>query len=100
MKVVIEYVVYNLESGELKNAAERVKREHEQKYGYNSWYDVYQKANIEVFDKLKINTKKVWVEGKRVAYCARKRDFASKGRFEMVKVNKLFVTIVGEIQKM
>ena len=99
MKVVIEYVVYNLERREIINAIEEVKRRHEHKYGYISWYKVTEKGNIELFDKLKNNKKTFWVEGKRVSYCARKREIASKGRFEMIKVNKLFLTIVGEIQK-
>ena len=99
MKVVIEYVIYNLERGGINNAIEQLKRRHEQKHGYNSWYKLSEKANIEFFDKVKINTKNVWVEGRRVAYCARKREIASRGRFEMIKVSKLILTIVGEIQK-
>ena len=57
MKVVIEYVVYDLVNGEVNSSLERVKRQHEQKYGYNSWYEEYEKAKIEFFDKLKNNTK-------------------------------------------
>ena len=56
MKVVIEYVIYNLVNGEINSTIERVKRQHEHKYGYNSWYEVYDKANIEFFDNLKNNT--------------------------------------------
>ena len=44
----------------------------------------------------KILQEDVWVEGRRVAYCARKREITSKGRFEMINLNKLNITIVGE----
>ena len=60
---------------------------------------MYEKANIDFFGKIKNNTKNVWVEGSCVACCARKREIASKGRFEMIKVNKLIFTIAVEIQK-
>ena len=99
MKVFIEYTIYNIEIGEISNFAERVMREHNNKYGYISWYEVYEKTRIEFFDKLKNNTKNVWVEGKRVTYCAGKRELASKGRYKMNKINKLIITLVGEIQK-
>ena len=101
MKVINEYVIYNPENGEINNTVERLKRWHVQKYGRDniSWYKVTEKAKFDFFDKLKNNTKNVWVEGKRVAYCARKREIASKGRFETIKVNKLINTIVGETQK-
>ena len=84
-----------------KNAVERVKRQQEQKYGYgyDSWYKLTDKANIEFFGKLKNNTKNVCVEGRRVVFCARKREIPSKGRFEMIEVNKLNITIVGELQR-
>ena len=53
MKVVIEYVIYDLGKWEIKNAVEQVEKQHEQKYGCISWYEVYEKTNIEIFDKLK-----------------------------------------------
>ena len=74
MKVDIEYVIYNLESGEIKDAVEQVKNSMNKKFGYNSWYEVHEKANIELLDKLKDITKKGWVEGKRVAYYCRKKN--------------------------
>ena len=99
MEVGINFFIYNLERGEIEGAVHQVKKHHEHKFGCNSWYEVYEKANIEFFDKLKNNTKNVWVEGRRVAYCARRREIASKRRFGMIKANKLIITIVGEIRK-
>ena len=87
-------------NGEIINTIERVKRQREQKYGYNSWSQVYEKAIFECFDKLKILQKNLWVEGKSVTNRARKAEFSSKERYKMNIVNKLIITIVGEIQKM
>ena len=78
MKDLIEVVIYNIEIGEINKTVERVIREHNNKCGYNSWYEVYEKANVEFFDKLKNNTRKVWVEGKRVTYCAKKETLRQK----------------------
>ena len=73
MKVFIEYDIYNTEIGEINITVERVIREHNNKYSYNCWYELYEKANIEFFDKFKNNTKNVWVEAKRVTYCAKRK---------------------------
>ena len=80
MKVGVEYVIYNLVNEEINKTIERVKRQHEEKYGYNSWCDVYEKASNDFFIKSKFNTKNVWVEWRSVTYCIRKKEIASKGK--------------------
>ena len=60
---------------------------------------MYEKANIQFFDKLKIITQNVRFDGRSVTYCIRKREISSKGRYKDFKANKLFIAIGGEIQK-
>ena len=57
MKVVIEYVLYNLSFDEINNVIKQMKTQHQQKYGYSSWYNVIKEANVEFFDKVKNRTK-------------------------------------------
>ena len=72
MKVFIEYDIYNIEIGEINKTVERVIGEHNDRYGYKSRYEVYEKANIEFFGKLANTTKNVRFEGKIVTFCAKK----------------------------
>ena len=48
---------------------------------------------------MKNKTKNVWVEIRSVTYCIRRREIASKGSYKVNKVNKLIISIGGEIQK-
>ena len=87
-------------NGKINKTIERVKRQHEENYGYNSWCDVYEKASNDFFIKSKFNTKNVWVEWRSVTFCIRKkRNSLEKNIKKLNQVNKLIIAIEGFIQK-
>ena len=75
------------------------KNEHFNKNGFNFCNNYRQRGNIYFFDKLENKMKNVWVKGRCLLYQAKRREIASKGRYEIQKTNKFFITIERSIEK-
>ena len=99
MIVTTEYIYHNPLREDIGKIVTNTIREHKDKFGHIPYYKHRERGNIQFFDKLENKTKNTWVQGRCILYQVRRRELASKGRFEMLKLNKFVITIEGSIEK-
>ena len=99
MIVTTECIYHNPLKEEIDDIVKNTTREHNDKYGHNSHYKHRERGNIQFFGKLENEMKNVWVKGRCLLYQAKRREIAYKGQFEIHKINKFNITIVGSIEK-
>ena len=93
---MLNFFYYDLSINEVNNTIANIQREHTDKYGFNDKYKVNVICHTD-YD-LKNKTKKIIWSG---YYLIRRgnKEIASNGRYKMNRVNKLIVTLEGEINK-
>ena len=83
MIVTIEYIYHNPLREEIGGIVKNTIREHNNKYGHNPYYKHRERGIIQFFDKLENKMKTARVKGRCLLYQAKRREIASKGRFEI-----------------
>ena len=99
MIVITEYIYHNTLKEDIGKIVTNTKNEQVDKYGYNYGYKYRQRGNIHFFDKLENKTKNAWVQGRCIVYQVKRRETASKGRIEMLKINNFIINQEGSIEK-
>ena len=99
MIVITEYIYYKPSIVKIYDIIKNVKREHKDRYGFNEYYKLKVKANIEFIDQLINKIKNVTIIGYHVYGRALKREVASKNRYKIDNVNKLIFIIGGKTSK-
>ena len=93
MIVTTEYIYHNPLWEEIGDIVKNTIRKHKEKYGHNPYYKHRERGIIQFFDYLENKMKNAWVKGRCLLYQAKRRETASKGRFEIHEIKNFIITI-------
>ena len=91
MIVTSEYIYNNPELNELNDIIEKTRLEHDQRYGIDYGSVVKIKFDVKFFGKIKNKTKTFTTK------FIEKSIIASQNKYEMIKIDKLSISIDGKI---
>ena len=97
--VTTEYRYHNPLREDIGKIVTNTIREHSKINGHNPYYKQRESGNFQFLNKLENKTKNTWVQRQCILYQVKRREIASKGRFEMLKINDLIFTTEGSIEQ-
>ena len=95
MIVTTENIYHNPLREEIGDIVKNTITKHKDKYGHNPYYKHRERGNIQFFDNLENKMKNAWVKERCLLYQAKRRQTASKGRFEIHEIKNFIITIEG-----
>ena len=98
MIVTTEYIYHNPLREEIGDIVKNTIAEHKDKYGHNPYYKHRERGNIQFFDNLENKLKNAWVKGRCLLYQAKRRETASKGRFEIHKIKIISLLLQKDLK--